>query len=176
MASVRWLLPVAVVAAGCGDAAGDSAVLPGLDGSEVDVALTAPPVPTTLPEAEMADGDDIAAPDGGSVESTTVVGPAVTTVAPTTVVTVPAESGEPAEEPEPDVFVRRGDTGPDVVSLQQRLIAVGYLEAAGETGVFDDATADALIDFQAQYGLVVDGIFGPESDRALNAAVASSES
>ena len=48
----------------------------------------------------MADGDDIAAPDGGSVESTTVVGPAVTTVAPTTVVTVPAESGEPAEEPE----------------------------------------------------------------------------
>jgi murein L,D-transpeptidase YcbB/YkuD len=34
-------------------------------------------------------------------------------------------------------------------------------------------TADAVIDFQAQYGLVVDGVFGPETDRSLSAAAAS---
>ncbi|MEM1335160.1 MAG: peptidoglycan-binding domain-containing protein [Actinomycetota bacterium] len=72
-----------------------------------------------------------------------------------------------------DVFLRRGDEGPEVRSMQQRLIVLEYLAAGGDTGVFDAATADALIDFQAQYGLVVDGIFGPQSDRALNAAAAS---
>jgi len=30
-----------------------------------------------------------------------------------------------------------------------------------------------VIDFQAQYGLVVDGVFGPETDRSLSAAAAS---
>ena len=71
------------------------------------------------------------------------------------------------------MFLRVGDEGPEVASVQRRLIELDYLPAGADTGVFDQATADALIDFQAQYGLIVDGIFGPESDRALNAAIAS---
>jgi len=178
VASVRWLLPVAVVAVGCGDASNEGAVVPGLDGTDADIAITAPPLPTTLPPAAVVAEDDADASNDDRAAAPTTTGnlAATTTAVPTT---SPADEVGPAEaaiEPEPDVFVRRGDTGPDVVSLQQRLIAVGYLEPGGETGVFDDATADALIDFQAQYGLVVDGIFGPESDRALNAAVASIES
>lgn len=72
-----------------------------------------------------------------------------------------------------DPFLRIGDDGPRVTRMQLQLQALGYLDPGYDEGLFDRATADALIDFQAQYGLVVDGIFGPETDRSLSAAAAS---
>lgn len=106
-----------------------------------------------------------------TASSTTSTTAPTTTVPPTTVppTTVPPTTAAPVD----DGFLRIGDTG-DVVGLMQlKLSALGYLPANAETGVFDRATADGLIDFQAQYGLVVDGIFGPETDRALTAAAQS---
>lgn len=90
----------------------------------------------------------------------TAVGPSSTDAAPTT---------EPAADP----FLRIGDEGAEVGIMQLKLRALEYLEPGYTESVFDRPTADALIDFQAQYGLVVDGIFGPETDRSLSAAAAS---
>lgn len=125
------------------------------------------PQSTAVPVSDAVDEDQGGepAPIDEPIESATTV--AGDTVTGTTVVV--------AEEPPPDEFLRRGDEGPEVASMQRRLIVLDYLAPGGDTGVFDGATADALIDFQAQYGLIVDGIFGPQTDRALNAAAASVE-
>lgn len=121
------------------------ATLPPLD----DDAATTTASPTTAPPTTIAPT---------TTPATTV---APTTVAPTTA--PPADDG----------FLRIGDEGDDVALMQLKLNALGYLPANAQEGVFDRATADGLIDFQAQYGLVVDGIFGPETDRALTAAAQS---
>ena len=55
--------------------------------------------------------------------------------------------------------------GPDVVALQGLLIAHGY--SAGITGSFDSATRLQTMAFQAEQGLVGDGIAGPLTWAAL---------
>ena len=62
----------------------------------------------------------------------------------------PAPSGHP--------LLRRGDTGPDVRTLQQKLIAKGA--AIGIDGDFGPATQKAVVAFQAKAGLEADGIVG----------------
>ena len=52
-----------------------------------------------------------------------------------------------------------GMAGPDVVALQGLLIAHDY--AAGITGTFDNATKIKVMAFQAEHGLIGDGIVGP---------------
>ena len=67
--------------------------------------------------------------------------------------------------PMPRGTVRQGDSGPDVVALQQGLIAAGYSIAAD--GAFGPGTAAALQQFQAAKGLTADGIAGPATWAAL---------
>ncbi|WP_026316542.1 N-acetylmuramoyl-L-alanine amidase [Actinokineospora enzanensis] len=57
-------------------------------------------------------------------------------------------------------------TGDDVVTLQERLLELGY-DAGRPNGVFGAQTEAALRNFQRDYGLTVDGICGPETIRAL---------
>ena len=57
--------------------------------------------------------------------------------------------------------------------MQLKLSVIDYLPAGSDTGVFDEATQRGLRRFQSDYGLGVDGIFGPLTGRALNAAVQS---
>ena len=126
----------------------------------VEAADTTPTTPAAAPETEPpATTPPTSAP--------VVTDPSVTTP-PTT---EPAATTTPA--PSPDQFLRIGDEGDEVSIFQLKLRALGYLEPGYADGLFDRATADALIEFQAQYGLVVDGIFGPETDRSLSAAAAS---
>ncbi|MDE3121130.1 MAG: L,D-transpeptidase family protein [Paracoccaceae bacterium] len=49
-----------------------------------------------------------------------------------------------------------GQSGPDVVSLRNRLIAMGYL-APTASASYDDALTGAVMRFQADHGLMVDG-------------------
>jgi N-acetylmuramoyl-L-alanine amidase len=57
--------------------------------------------------------------------------------------------------------------GDDVRDLQRRLNALGF-DAGKQDGIFDDATQDAVSDFQRNVGLVPDGIAGHETFEALD--------
>jgi len=77
--------------------------------------------------------------------------------------------------PMADGVLREGERGADVRQLQERLNAVGARDAAGRVlgtdGQFDQRTEDAVRNFQRARGLEVDGLAGPETLRALDAAV-----
>jgi peptidoglycan hydrolase-like protein with peptidoglycan-binding domain len=64
--------------------------------------------------------------------------------------------------------LRRGDSGPSVRTLQQRLIAKGYsCGHKGADGMFGADTEQAVMAFQRDEGLSVDGIAGARTDAAL---------
>ena len=84
----------------------------------------------------------------------------------------PAETAPPEGEPSgeekvywPPRVLALGMFGPDVVALQGLLIAHGY--PAGISGTFDGATRLMTMAFQAEQGLVGDGIAGPLTWAAL---------
>jgi N-acetylmuramoyl-L-alanine amidase len=56
--------------------------------------------------------------------------------------------------------------GDDVCALQERLLELGY-DAYRADGIFDVQTELALRSFQRDYGLLVDGVCGPATVRAL---------
>ena len=65
-------------------------------------------------------------------------------------------------------FLSKGDTGVEVVELQQKLISLGYnCGASGADGDFGDNTYNALLQFQKDNGLVVDGCYGTASKAKL---------
>lgn len=59
-----------------------------------------------------------------------------------------------------------GDSGTDVVALQNALAAKGFNPAVAD-GTFGPATETALKSFQASAGLIADGIAGPQTIAAL---------
>ncbi|HTW97882.1 MAG TPA: L,D-transpeptidase family protein [Acidimicrobiales bacterium] len=59
-----------------------------------------------------------------------------------------------------------GDTGPDVLSVQQRLTDLGYWCGTPD-GVFDDATEQAVFALQKAAGLEPDGTVGAQTRLAL---------
>lgn len=64
--------------------------------------------------------------------------------------------------------LRKGDEGPDVVTLQQALAELGYLSGAAD-GNFGTGTQTAVKKFQADRGLESDGIAGKKTLEALYA-------
>jgi len=59
---------------------------------------------------------------------------------------------------------RRGDRGPEIVDIQQRLADLGNLRPSGDPiGTFGDATEEAVRAFQTQRSLRVDGVVGPDT-------------
>lgn len=88
---------------------------------------------------------------------------------------VPAYGGDeetptPTPTPEPQVTpsqtLRLGSKGDDVVLLQVRLMALGYLSGKAD-GVFGSATGAAVAAFQLRNGLSADGVAGPKTYRKL---------
>ncbi|CCH35743.1 N-acetylmuramoyl-L-alanine amidase [Actinosynnema sp. NPDC047251] len=57
-------------------------------------------------------------------------------------------------------------TGDDVFALQERLLELGY-DAGRANGEFGQQTEQALRSFQRDYGLISDGMCGPDTVRAL---------
>ena len=62
--------------------------------------------------------------------------------------------------------LRKGDEGPDVVTLQQALAELGYLTGAAD-GNFGTGTQTAVKKFQQDRGLDADGIAGKMTQEAL---------
>lgn len=126
--------------------------------------VTELPTPTPPPSAEVAPTTD-AAP---SMAGPTGTDAPTTQTAPPTTEAVPVTT----RVRNPD-FLRQGDEGSRVGLIQFKLVALGYLPAGGDTGVFDSATNGAVLAFQGDYGLIVDGVIGPETERAISAAAES---
>lgn len=70
-----------------------------------------------------------------------------------------------------DRTLKLGMQGDDVTALQNQLVALGYaVDLANEVGVFGDTTQAALMKYQEDMGLAVDGIAGVKTYSALAAA------
>lgn len=88
---------------------------------------------------------------------------------------IPAYAGDastptPTPTPEPQVTpgqtLRLGAQGDDVVLLQVRLMALGYLSGKAD-GIFGSATGAAVAAFQLRNGLTADGIAGTKTYKKL---------
>lgn len=108
-----------------------------------------------------------ATPEGGFIVfGQTTPGPTMQIVTPTPRIEI---TPTPAPTPEPQyTTLRRGDQGPDVVTLQQALTELGYLKGAAD-GNFGTGTMTAVKEFQAAEGLDADGIAGRLTQEALYA-------
>lgn len=69
------------------------------------------------------------------------------------------------------VLLGRGSRGEAVTELQRSLVALGY--ALDADGAFGPATAEVVRRFQQEHGLPPDGIAGPATQAALDAAFAN---
>ena len=66
-----------------------------------------------------------------------------------------------------------GDRGSQVRSVQNKLIAAGYLRAQHNSGTFGSMTRDALKKVQRDYGLYPSGAYGPRTKVVLSRAIAA---
>ena len=66
-----------------------------------------------------------------------------------------------------DDRIAPGTSGQAVVSLRNRLIAMGYLERTASAS-YDHALQAAVMRFQQNHGLEADGVAGPDTIRAIN--------
>lgn len=124
--------------------------------------------------------DTTAAPSAPAPTTTTTAPTTTTTTAPTTTEPAAVDTAPAPTEPAPPTtgglnrdFLRQGDEGPRVGLIQLKLVVLGYLPTGSDTGVFDSATNSAVLRFQGDYGLIVDGVVGPETERAISAAAES---
>ena len=71
---------------------------------------------------------------------------------------------EPGPEPVKHKTLRKGDKGPEVKEMQEKLLKHGErLPKFGADGSFGNETLAAVKSFQKSHGLVVDGICGPKT-------------
>jgi Putative peptidoglycan binding domain len=96
--------------------------------------------------------------------SPTTTGLAGRTTAPT--VTKPSRIAAPS------VPLKPGDSGAQVKVLQRALASLGYSSGAID-GSYGPSTQNAVAKFQRAAGLTADGVVGPQTRRALRAALKS---
>ncbi len=72
-------------------------------------------------------------------------------------------------------FLRRGDSGAEIVQLQNQLKSLGYFQARS-TGFFASHTLEVVTKFQGDHGLPQDGIVGQETQAAIDAALGNRSS
>lgn len=80
---------------------------------------------------------------------------------------IPLAEAKPVPE---TALLRHGARGDAVSVLQARLKQLGYYDVGTVDGIFGDGTERALKQFQARYGLIADGVAGPNTFKALEIA------
>ena len=79
----------------------------------------------------------------------------------------PTETPKPTTEPTPTPDstsyqqLQKGDTGSDVLKMQERLDELGYMFTTYD-GTFDNGTEQAVMDFQLNNGYLTTGIARPD--------------
>ncbi|WP_214401800.1 L,D-transpeptidase family protein [Pseudonocardia lacus] len=114
-------------------------------------------VPTTLPTT---------LPTTAPATSTAAAPAPTTTPVPATSTSGSATSQAPA--PAAPAALRRGDSGPEVLALQERLSGLGYWLGTPD-GSFGSLTQQAVYALQGAAGLERDGSVGPATRAALDA-------
>lgn len=79
----------------------------------------------------------------------------------------PGQAAPALSDAVPAVTLRKGDQGDGVRWMQRKLIAAGYLRANELDGDFGRITLGALLAYQLEHSLKVDGVCGPETRKAL---------
>lgn len=74
---------------------------------------------------------------------------------------------QPGDIDPPAGVIRRGDFGKDVLWMQGKLYEAGYIREAEQDGDFGTITFGALLAFQFDKKLQVDGVCGPLTQAAL---------
>ncbi len=124
--------------------------------------MGAAPAPTPVPPVQQAQNT----PQGNFVVFGATSTPVKITVTPTPVIEVTPTPTPQAEHSYHTL--RKGDQGPDVVTMQQALAELGYLNGAAD-GNFGTGTQTAVKNFQKDNGLDSDGIAGRMTLEALYA-------
>jgi peptidoglycan LD-endopeptidase CwlK len=68
-------------------------------------------------------------------------------------------------------YLKQGDQGPDVKSIQTKLLDLGYKLNGGADGIYGPSTAEAVRQFQKNSGLSADGIASPATLAKLDQEV-----
>lgn len=121
--------------------------------------------PTRTPGATGTPGAPGAAPTAGAPSSP--LSPPAGTTAPADPSASPSPSAPGTAAPGPRTL-RAGDSGPDVIELQQLLFAQGFTYVS-PTGTYDEETVRGVTQVQRDRGLSCDpaGVYGPCTRRAL---------
>ena len=135
------------------------------DRTDPDQQLDSPPG-TSSPSTDSE-------PTDSGPSEVTATTDASTSVSPTSPPPPPPPPPAPATTEDTTIYYRQGDAGPQIAVMQRKLITTGYLAPGSDSGTFDDATREALLKFQGDYGLGADGVFGPITNRSLTAAANS---
>ena len=69
--------------------------------------------------------------------------------------------------------LKKGDKGPSVESLRERLIILGdlYADNKEQADIFDETIEEAVLGYQKRHGLKQDGIVGPSTLEMLNTSL-----
>jgi peptidoglycan hydrolase-like protein with peptidoglycan-binding domain len=149
---------------------GLSAVAAAGDEGSDDPTTSAPPTteaPATTEPATTTPPTTTPPPTTPPPTTSTTAPPATTTAPPTTT-TPPPPTTTPANVTAAASgrcsvarTLRRHDTGPGVVCLEQTLIARGHHISAPKQGRYDFTTVAAVRDLQRRHGILVTGVAGP---------------
>ena len=80
---------------------------------------------------------------------------------------------QPQPKPQSRTILRKGMSGEDVRELQEKLIQAGYdVGPDGADGEYGNNTFRAVVAFQEDHHLEADGVAGPQTQKALDEALA----
>jgi peptidoglycan hydrolase-like protein with peptidoglycan-binding domain len=105
-----------------------------------------------------------------TVAPTPTVTPSPRAPTPTATAASPERESEPASSRKPRTSLLRGDSGPEVRALQERLSELGYWLGKPD-GSFGSLTQQAVYALQKAAGLKRDGVVGPKTTKALEAGI-----
>lgn len=174
-----------------GDGERDKALVPDTESSAVSVsAAPDAPSPSQSPTASASPSASSSASASASASSSRTAtaeqtsqapdpskpaGPA--TPPPTTATASGSVKTTPPASPESEGTLRRGDSGSEVLDLQERLVrAAAYKEDDGLDGKYDEDVENAVRAFQRARNIKgdPDGVYGPQTRRQLEAETGGS--
>lgn len=185
------MIALVVAVSGCQTVveSGDDTALPPLGTPALSIVATSTTAATTSTSTTTPPlTTTTVAPTTVPAPTTTTTVPAITTTtsttsttttsstSSTTSTTVPTSSTTTTTEPfysdEPSTgTLSEGDRGDRTKAMQAKLVTLGYLNPGADDGLFGKVTTAAVEQFQNDNDLEVDGLVGPNTSAALDAAV-----